>query len=165
MERIKRVSKNCLALLEEFECGGDFLKFLKAYQCPAGRWTIGMGTTRYPGGDPVKQGDRITQQQVFEYVTHDLSVAESAVDKLVIPNLNQGQFDALVCFIYNLGFKAFKTSTLLKIINSNPDDPAIDRQFNRWTLASACKQPVAGLIRRRKAESWLYFNGVLKFQF
>ena len=165
MEPVKRVSKNCPALLEEFECGGNFRKFLSAYQCPAGVWTIGMGTTRYPDGEPVKQGDCITEQRVFECLTHDLSTAESAVERLVTASLDQGQFDALVCFIYNLGVRAFTTSTLLKIINLNPNDPAIDRQFNRWVLTSSCKQPVAGLVRRRKAESWLYFHGELKFQF
>ena len=163
MEKIKRVSKNCLSLIEHFECGGDFRKFLAAYKCPAGKWTIGMGTTRYPSGQRVMPGDSITEQQVFEYLTYDLAVAESAVANAVTVPINQHQFDALVSFVYNLGALAFQNSTLLKIINRNPVDSGIETQFCRWRMAAG--KPHAGLIRRRRAESWLYFHGELKFKF
>ena len=163
MEKIKQVSKDCLALIEHFECGGDFRRFLNAYKCPAGKWTIGMGTTRYPSGERVMPGDFITEHQVFEYLTYDLTAAESAVAKAVTALINQHQFDALVSFVYNLGVLAFQNSTLLKIINKNPADPGIETQFCRWRLAGG--KPHAGLIRRRRSEAWLYFNGNLKFQF
>ena len=155
MQKITRVSKDCLSLIEEFECGGNFRKFLTSYKCPAGKWTIGMGTTRYPDGSRVMPGDVITEQQAFEYVTHDLAQAENAVANSVTAVINQHQFDALVSFVYNLGALAFKNSTLLKVINLNPKDPGIDKQFGRWILAAGKPQP--GLIRRRKSEAWLYF--------
>ena len=163
MEKVTRVSKNCLSLIEEFECGGNFRNFLNSYKCPAGKWTIGMGTTRYPNGARVMPGDVITENQVFEFLTYDLAAAESAVAHSVTADINQHQFDALVSFVYNLGMLTFQNSTLLKIINRNPDDPGIETQFCRWRLAGG--KPHAGLIRRRSSESWLYFNGKLKFQF
>lgn len=163
MEKIKRVSPQCLSMIEEFECGGDFMNFLTAYKCPAGKWTIGMGTTRYPSGEPVMPGDSITEQQVFEFLTYDLAAAESAVARLVTAPINQHQFDALVSFVYNLGILAFTNSTLLKVINKDPADPAIEKQFRRWIIAGGKPQP--GLIRRRRSESWLYFHGELKFNF
>lgn len=163
MEKIKRVSPDCLKLIEHFECGGDFRQFLKAYKCPAGKWTIGMGTTRYPSGERVMPGDVISEQQVYELLTYDLSAAESAVATLVTSVLVQQKFDALVDFTYNLGILAFKNSTLLKVINKNPGDPTIDKQFARWIMAGG--KPLPGLIRRRQSESWLYFNGNLKFNF
>jgi lysozyme len=163
MEKIKRVSKDCLALIEEFECGGDFRNFLAAYKCPAGKWTIGMGTTRYPSGQSVMPGDRITEQQVFEYVTYDLAAAESAVAHSVTAEISQQQFDAIVSFVYNLGVLAFKGSTLLKVININPADPAIEKQFRRWIMVGG--KPLVGLVRRRRSEAYLYFNGSLKFNF
>jgi len=58
---------------------------------------------------------------------------------------------------------AFQNSTLLKIINKNPEDQGIETQFCRWRLAGG--KPHAGLIRRRRAECWLYFHGELKFKF
>lgn len=161
--KIKRVSPDCLRMIEEFECGGDFRHFMTAYKCPAGIWTIGMGTTRYPNGQPVLPGDKITEQQVFEFLTYDLAAAESAVARSVTATMNQSQFDACVSFVYNLGALAFKNSTLLKVINANPTDPGIEKQFCRWIMAGGKPQP--GLIRRRRSEAWLYLKGELKFNF
>ena len=163
MGKITRVSKNCLALIEHFECGGDFRKFLKACKCPSGKWTIGMGTTRYPSGERVMPGDVITELEAFEFLTYDLAAAESTVYSSVTADINQGQFDTLVSFVYNLGALAFKNSSLLKVINKNPADPGIEYQFNRWNKAGGIELP--GLIRRRRSEAWLYFHGELKFQF
>ena len=150
-------------MIEEFECGGNFRNFMKAYKCPAGKWTIGMGTTRYPDGRRVMPGDVITEQQVYEYLTSDIALAESAVASAVTVYIGQQRFDALVDFVYNLGILAFKNSNLLKVINKDPGDPAIENQFYRWILAGG--KPHAGLIRRRRSEAWLYFNGSLKFKF
>jgi lysozyme len=163
MGKIVTVSSDCLKMIEEFECGGNFRKFLTSYKCPAGKWTIGMGTTRYPDGSRVMPGDAITEQQAYQFLTHDLSFAESAVAGAVTAEINQHQFDALVDFVYNLGALAFKSSTLVKVINKDPLTQGIISQFNRWILAGG--KPHAGLIRRRRSESYLYFNGKLKFQF
>ena len=163
MAKITRVSKNCLALIEHFECGGDFRKFLKACKCPSGKWTIGMGTTRYPSGERVMPGDVITEHEVFEYLTYDLAAAESAVARCVTARINQSQFDALVSFTYNLGALAFQNSTLLKIINKDPAGLGIETQFCRWRLAGG--KPYSGLVRRRKSEAHLFIYGELKFDF
>ena len=163
MTKRTRVSKDCMAIIEQFECGGNFRQFLNAYKCPAGKWTIGMGTTRYPSGERVMPGDTITEHQVFESLTYDIASSESVVNHEVTTVINQHQFDALVSFVYNLGALAFRNSTLLKIINKNPGDPSIEKQFGRWILSGG--KPSAGLIRRRQSESWLYFNGELKFNF
>ena len=163
MNKITRVSPDCLKLIELFECGGDFRKFLTAYKCPAGKWTIGMGTTRYPDGKCVMPGDKITAQQVFEFLTHDLATAESAVAFAVTAPILQHQFDALVSFTYNVGVLAFRNSTLLKVINNNPIDPAIEYQFGRWNKAAG--QELMGLIKRRRSEAWLYFHAEVKINF
>ena len=163
MAKITRLSKNCLALIEHFECGGDFRKFLKAYKCPSGKWKIGMGTTRYPNGERVMPGDVITEHEAFEYLTYDLAAAESTVAHCVTSPINQGQFDALVSFTYNLGALAFQNSTLLKIINKDPAGLGIETQFCRWRLAGG--KPYSGLVRWRRAEAHLFIYGELKFGF
>jgi lysozyme len=183
MEKIKHVSKNCLMIIEEFECKGNFRNYLKSYLCPSGHWTIGMGTTRYPDGSPVMPGDVITEQRVFECVTHDVAATEQAVCAAVKPFINQNQLDALVVFAYNVGIPRFEGSTLLKLVNANPNNPAIAKAFESWKFGGdgshngkdddgdglidepGEKQRLEGLLRRRRCEAWLYFNNELKFQF
>jgi lysozyme len=49
-----------------------------------------------------------------------------------------------------------KSSTLLKKVNINPNDPTIAAEFLKWNKAGG--KIVAGLTRRRQAESDLYFS-------
>jgi lysozyme len=163
MPKIISVSGNCLDLIKEFECGGNVTKYLKAYKCPAGVWTIGIGTTVYPNGKRVREGDVITEQQAYDFLRHDLSYTQQMVDSYATDAVSQPQFDALVSFAYNVGLNALKGSTLLKKVNANPLDPAIKGQFERWVYGGGKVLP--GLVRRRKSEAWLYFKGTLKFDF
>ena len=80
---------------------------LKAYQCPAGVWTIGYGHTA-----GVKEGDTITQEEADEYLRNDLVIYENYVLKYdAIYHFNQNQFDALVSFTYNCGAFNLKNLT------------------------------------------------------
>jgi len=47
--------------------------------------------------------DGIPEAQAAALLTHDVLQAEDAVKRLVKVELMQGQFDALVDFVYNLG--------------------------------------------------------------
>ena len=61
-------------------------------------------------------------------------------------------------FSYNIGLGAFRTSTLLKRVNTNPKDADICNQFARWNKAGG--KVLLGLTRRRKEEANLYFKEV-----
>ena len=161
--KITSVSQNCIKLITFFETGDNVAKYLKAYQCPAKVWTIGIGTTVYPNGTKVKAGDVITLEQAIEYLMHDLKTFEIAVDSFTTDLITQSQFDALVSFAYNLGSGALKSSTLLKKVNANPNDPTIQAEFEKWVYAGNVK--LQGLIKRRKSEAYLYFKGQLKLNF
>ncbi|MTK53601.1 lysozyme [Paludibacter sp.] len=156
MAKITTVSDQCLELIEQFECGGNVTKYLTAYKCPAGVWTIGIGTTVYPNGQKVKPGDVATKEQAYEYLQHDLKTTEVSVDSFTTDNINQHQFDALVSFAYNVGTGALKGSTLLKKVNVNPADPTIRGEFNKWVNGGGKVLP--GLVKRRAAEADLYFS-------
>ena len=125
---------------------------LKAYQCPAGVWTIGYGST---GG--VRPGDVITEAQAEVKLREDLRMAEREVGRHKL-NINQNQFDALVSFTFNVGSGNFRSSTLLNLVRRDPNDPGIERQFNRWIYAKGRVLP--GLVKRRKEEANLYINGI-----
>lgn len=129
----------------------------KPYKCPAGVWTIGYGATYYPAtGKPVKPGDpAITEPQATELLQSQLRSYENAVNRYA-KGVNQSQFDALVSFAFNVGITALQKSKLLKRINLNPNDVAIAAEFLKWVFAAGKK--LLGLVRRRKAESALYFQ-------
>ncbi len=123
---------------------------LDAYLCPAGVPTIGYGHTH-----GVKMGDRITAEQAERLLIDDLIVAETEVNRYGF-DLTQNQFDALVSFVFNVGAGNFRSSTLLKRLKSNPNDPDIANQFKRWVYGGGKVLP--GLVRRRDEEAKLYFN-------
>lgn len=125
---------------------------LESYYCPAKVLTIGYGHT----GSDVKAGMNITLARAEELLKQDLSNFEIGVNKLVTSKLNSNQFSALVSFAYNCGLGNLKSSTLLKKINTNPFDLTIKQEFQKWNKAGG--QALAGLIRRRKVESDLYFS-------
>lgn len=141
--------------------GADLIKSfegckLKAYQCSAMKWTIGYGNTYYEDGKPVMQGHVITQEkaeQLFELIATDFA---SKVKKLVLTSITPNQFGALVSFAYNCGIVNLQKSTLLKKVNANPNDPRIKDEFLKWNKASG--KVLAGLTRRREAESNLYYK-------
>lgn len=138
------------------EKGIEFIKLsegllLKAYQDSGGVWTIGYGHTK-----GVKKGDQITEFMATEYLKDDLRASEQAVNLYVTSEIDQSQFDALVSFTFNLGPGNLKSSTLLKRVNADPNDPDIERQFKRWIY---CKGVILkGLVKRREREAAMYFG-------
>lgn len=128
---------------------------LEAYKCLGGIWTIGYGTTHYPDGSKVKEGDTCTEEQAEEYLRSDLEEFERCVSLAVRDPLTQHQFDALVSFVYNVGCGAFRKSTLLRMLNDGADMSAAE-QFLRWNKVGA--QEVKGLTLRRQAEMELFLT-------
>lgn len=128
---------------------------LKSYDDGVGVWTIGYGTIKYPNGVRVKAGDTITKLQADEYIAKDVAAFERAVNKLVKVQLTQNQFDALVCFTYNLGETNLAASTLLKKLNKG-DYQGAAKEFLRWDKAGG--KVMKGLTRRRKAEYDLFLH-------
>jgi GH24 family phage-related lysozyme (muramidase) len=153
-----------LHIIKEFEgCR------LEAYPDPGTGgvpWTIGYGTTRYPGpsGGPVRQGDVITQQQA-EYL-----LQESVVDLYgpgifhLIPSSKRwsgNRIAALVSFAYNLGLGAVEDSTLRKRLNAGEDPvKVVQEELPRWNRADG--KVLEGLTRRRNAEVALFVGKTLQ---
>jgi lysozyme len=133
----------------------------QAYQDSVGVWTIGWGSTFYPDGTKVKEGDIRTEEEANQFLTlyvQKESVEVNALLTISPKQLNQNQFDALVDFAYNLGIGALKSSTLLKKVLVNPSDPEIRMEFMKWTKAGGRVLP--GLVVRRKKEADLYFKSI-----
>lgn len=129
---------------------------LQAYLDAANIWTIGYGLTRYPNGQKVKQGDTITRDQAEMYFKQTLQKFAQDVEDSIYSKVNNNQFAALVSFAYNNGITAFRESTLLKLVNQNPNNPKIRDEFKRWVYAKG--KILNGLVRRREMEANLYFS-------
>lgn len=112
--------------------------------------TIGYGHRLLPG-ESFPNG--ITQEQAQAMLSSDVQTAEDAVQRLVTVPLAQGQFDALVDFVFNLGAGRLASSTLLKDLNAGDYDAA-GSQLLLWDHAGG--QEVAGLKARREAELQLF---------
>jgi lysozyme len=123
-----------------------------SYLDVAGIPTIGYGHRILPG-ETFRDG--IPEAQAAALLTHDVLQAEDAVKRLVKVELMQGQFDALVDFVYNLGARRLEASTLLRELNTGRYGAAAD-QLLRWDHAGASEN--AGLKARREAEFLLWHS-------
>lgn len=126
---------------------------LKAYWCPAGILTIGIGHTSADGSPTVAAGMIITRDEADTILARDLLSFEDSVTRLVKVPLNQNQFDALISFTFNLGAGALKGSTLLRKLNAG-DYAGAASEFAKWNKAGG--KVLAGLTRRRTAEAELF---------
>jgi lysozyme len=129
---------------------------LKAYKCSAGKNTIGFGNTFYEDGSAVQMGDVITKDRADALFIIILDGFANNARTFIKQPITDNQFSALVSFAYNAGIGAFKSSTLLRKVNANPNDQAIRLEFMKWDKAGG--KVLAGLTRRRSAEADLYFT-------
>jgi len=131
---------------------------LNAYQDAVGVWTIGYGNTFYPPhikeGRKVQKGDTITMAQADEMLPVVANSFWNTVKPHIRQPLNDNQKTAIVSLVYNIGPGRFISSTLLRKLNVNPNDPTIRQEFEAWRNAGG--KPI--LLRRRKEEADLYFK-------
>jgi lysozyme len=141
---------------------------LTAYLCPAGKWTIGYGNTFFEDGTPVKRGDTITELRAKTLQIFVLTKFDNDISKHITAKLTAFQRAAVLDFAYNVGVQRFRTSTLLRKMNANPNDATIfkytldtDRiaktdscEFLRWVNKGTLFE--RGLRRRNQARCDMY---------
>lgn len=120
-----------IKLLKKFEQGprGGFAS--EVYKCSSGENTIGYGHVVLPN----EHFTTITEEEAEELLRKDIAIAEDAINRYVKVPLTQNRFDALVSFVFNVGVKAFKSSTLLKKLNQGLYDE-IDEELAKWVYVS-----------------------------
>ena len=123
---------------------------LDAYEDAAGVPTIGYGHTKN-----VRMGDKISEYWAKEMLREDIEEAEWQVKELGVAK-TEGQLDALVSFVFNLGIERLKTSTLLKVIRNGGSMQQIKKEFKRWVYAGGKQLP--GLVKRREWEAKRFFE-------
>ncbi|MBV9548658.1 MAG: lysozyme [Alphaproteobacteria bacterium] len=139
------------------------------YICPAGKPTIGYGTTRYPDGTPVALTDKpctpAQAEEWLEWSARRLMAALAASGAVTRPpTLHQAA--ALVCLAYNIGVGChdgvkgdLADSMLLEKFNTGDIAAAAD-QFLVWDKAhvNGVLVAVPGLLARRRAEQALFLQ-------
>jgi len=151
-----KIGKAGLDLIKEFEG----LK-LTPYLDSAGIPTIGIGCTSYKDGTKVMLHDAplADEAAAYDLLAYHVGIAEADINSHDTSPLTQNEFDALVCFTYNVGVGAVNTSTLLRLINAGKHAEAAEH-FVDWdhSRIKGTLVEVAGLKRRRLAEKALFLK-------
>lgn len=146
-----KISQNGIILLIQFEGVR-----LEPYNDSAGYATIGVG--HLIGKRPVCAADiekyrGFTRDMAEALLRLDLADTERAVTAAVKVPTSQNQFDAMVCFCFNVGAGNFQKSNVLSFTNKMEFKQAADF-FRAWNKAGGVV--CAGLTRRRENERALY---------
>ncbi len=133
---------NAKALIKQFEGFS-----LVPYVDESGLEHIGYGHLMKSG----EQFESITRGEAEWLLDADVADAARCVDGLVSSDvyLTPNQRAALISFVYNVGCGAFKSSTLLRLLNAGDLTGAAD-EFLRWNKAGGAV--VQGLVDRRFIE-------------
>jgi lysozyme len=94
--------------------------------------------------------DRILSQDLGRFERGVVRLCPAAVG-------NQGVFDSLVSFAFNVGLGNLQRSSLRMKTNRGEFEEAAD-EFLKWTKAGGRVLP--GLVKRRNDERALYLSGV-----
>ena len=140
----------------------------RPYQCPALLWSVGVGHVIDPSHAAVKYEERrslpipagwdrtLTMDEVDAILAQDLAKFERGVARLCPAALgNQGQFDALVSFAFNVGLGNLQRSSIRMRYNRGDIEGAADA-FLMWTKAAGRVLP--GLVKRRNDERSMFLS-------
>ena len=159
---------------------------LEAYRDIAGIWTIAYGHTStaltrvmdalHRGEAPrplwldfVAEIDAntkaltVTAEEAELLLRRDLKVREDALNGWLVMtgvDLNENEYDALISFIYNVGFAAFKGSTAARWLREGKPREQVADALTWWNKATVNGKlrEVLGLTRRRAAERNLFLT-------
>jgi lysozyme len=147
------------------------------YTCQAGYQTIGVGhkITAHEldsgllliDGDAVRWIDGLNKEQINGLLRSDLATAEWTVESCVTAPLTDNQFAALVSLCFNIGAEAFKSSSVVRVLNQGNYHlvPGFMRLWNKITVRvvdvdgiKRVKKVSKGLVNRREAEIKLWLK-------
>ncbi|MFM8526335.1 MAG: lysozyme [Cyanobacteriota bacterium] len=163
----RNVPAAALTLIRDFEGYGRLLADgrAEAYPDPIAGWqvpTIGYGTTRYPDGRPVRQGDVISRDQATTYLQQAVEdTCRPALERIPTwGRMNSNQRGALYSFAYNLGahfYGGIDFTSITRVCDSPErwgDQAWVTEQFIKYRNPGSAAE--AGLRRRRQAEATLF---------
>jgi lysozyme len=145
------ISEAGIALIREYEK----LRLVAYKPTPNDVWTCGWGSTSGVTKDTVW-----TEEEAEAHFRKDIANVERCVARDIQGiEITQGQYDAIISLVFNIGCGAFHTSTLLVNLLDG-DIEAAAKQFRRWNKQKDRKTggmiSLAGLTERRAREEELF---------
>ena len=125
---------------------------LRPYLCPAGVWTVGLGSTRYLDGQPVRPTDPpITREHAYALAVEQLRRDYLPAVLRLCPGIDSyDRLAGVLSWAYNCGNDALRGSTLRRRINAG-DWPGAQAEMRRWIHGGGRVLP--GLVTRRAVEA------------
>jgi lysozyme len=129
---------------------------LTSYLCPAGVWTIGWGET-----EGVTKGMTWTPDQADARLRQQVIRFTAAVRGMCTVYTSAHELSALVVLAYNIGLRALRGSSVLRLHNQG-DRAGAARAFALWNKARNPRtgklEVLNGLVRRRAQEAAIYLT-------
>ena len=125
---------------------------LRPYLCPAGVWTVGLGSVRYLDGSRVRPTDPpITREHAYAMAVEQLRREYLPAVLRLCPGIDSyDRMAGVLSWTYNCGVGALRASTLRRRINAG-DWPGAQAEMRRWVRGGGRVLP--GLVLRRQAEA------------
>lgn len=123
---------------------------LKAYQCSAGVWTIGVGHTK-----GVKKGDVITNDEATRLFYLDLHNHANGLAPAIKVPVTKNQYIALLSLAFNIGVTNARNSETVQYLNKHELQNSADA-FMNWRKSGG--KICDGLVNRRSAERKLFLT-------
>ena len=148
---IQHINEAGLGIIKRFEGWSS-----SAYQCPAGRWTIGYGATWDIKGNAVTRSHPdITEVQGDALLKREIRHVEGAISRLITAKLTDNMFSAICSWAFNVGTGNLQRSTLRRKLNRGDYESAAD-ELPKWRRAGG--RILKGLVVRRKYERALFLE-------
>lgn len=128
------------------------------YVCPGGRPTIGYGSTK----KFLVEAKKITQAKATAELKAEVAeIARKLRVEVGTKALSLHEEAAVVSFIYNVGWSAFKGSTMCRLIKEGADHKKVAEEFAKWKYVTVggSKKISNGLVNRRAKEKRLFLTG------
>ncbi|MDF2141231.1 peptidoglycan-binding protein [Paenirhodobacter sp. CAU 1674] len=127
---------------------------LRAYRCPAGKWTIGPGLTAASGVVVPKPGMVITKAESARLTKLALARNYEPAVTAALPGAKQHEFDAGISFHWNTG--AIRKASWVPLWVKKAARPLIEAKFRQWNKGAGKVLP--GLMKRRERELAILFD-------
>jgi lysozyme len=148
------IGEGAIGILKHYEQGPHGGPALQTYYDSAGVATIGWGHKILSWEDYTTG---ITAEEADAILENDVAKTVYALNGLLQVDVTQNQFDAMLCLAFNIGITAFRTSTLLRKVNTGDTEGAA-QEFLVWDKAHVDGKLVvlSGLLDRRQTEQGLF---------